>query len=193
MLRQVTPVRMDTSPGSVMMPCAVHLRPMRARKAGGALSRTFRFVALRHPLFTGIIVIGAACLIGWSLESGYQAARRLTMTPEQIRAEAQESARREAEYQEHQARTQQGENAARNADSRARAFQTAALCRQKSICTQYGQVRQECAIAGSFQTCVRVRMGDDNDAAAANCTNDGHVAFASKEPNAVDCFLTPSQ
>jgi hypothetical protein len=167
---------------------------MRARRVGGALWRAFRFVALRHPLFTGIIVIGAACLIGWSLESGWQAARRLTMTSEQIRAEARESVRREAEYEEDQARRQQGENAARNADSRARAFQNAALCRQKSICKQYGQVRQECAIAGSFQTCVRIRMGDDKtDEAAANCTSDGHVAIASREPNAVDCFLTPSQ
>lgn len=116
------------------------------------------------------------------------------MTPEQIRAEAQESARREAEYEADQARRRQGENAARDADTRARDLQTAALCRQKSMCRQYGQVRQECAIAGNFQNCIRVKMGDDKaDEAAANCTNDGHAAFASNEPNAVDCLLAPSQ
>jgi hypothetical protein len=68
------------------------------------------------------------------------------------------------------------------------------VCRQMAICEQYGQLRQECAVAGNFQDCISAKMGDDKmNYAAARCTNDGHAAYLSEYPKAADCFLTPSQ
>jgi hypothetical protein len=36
-----------------------------------------------------------------------------------------------------------------------------ALCHQAAACKKYSKVRQECATAGSFKTCLRIKMGDD--------------------------------
>jgi hypothetical protein len=63
------------------------------------------------------------------------------------------------------------------------------LCKVKSICAQYGHVRQDCATAGNFTNCMRVKMGDENYELVGSCTNDGHVD-AMTEPGAVDCFLS---
>ena len=66
-------------------------------------------------------------------------------------------------------------------------------CKLKSICTGYGKIRQDCATAGSFKTCLSVKMGDDNATIAHDsCTDDGHVAGA-EEPGYLDCLTSGLQ
>jgi len=46
-----------------------------------------------------------------------------------------------------------------------------ALCRQAAACKRYSEVREQCATAGSFKTCARIKMGDDahwNDICSGN-------------------------
>lgn len=75
------------------------------------------------------------------------------------------------------------------AERTARRERNRLLCKVKSICEQYGQVRQECATAGNFKNCIRVKMGDEKFAETGSCTDDGHMD-APSEPGAVDCFFS---
>jgi hypothetical protein len=45
------------------------------------------------------------------------------------------------------------------------------LCRVASACRTYDTVRLECATAGNFRTCLRIKMGDDVSLLSA-CTSD---------------------
>src|SRR5262249_37204494 len=36
-----------------------------------------------------------------------------------------------------------------------------ALCRQAAACKKYSEARLECATAGNFKTCLRIKMGED--------------------------------
>jgi hypothetical protein len=49
------------------------------------------------------------------------------------------------------------------------------VCHIKDVCEMYASARQECAIAGNFELCVRVKVGDANSALIANCSNDGKL------------------
>jgi hypothetical protein len=33
------------------------------------------------------------------------------------------------------------------------------LCRRVRICREYGQARQQCAVAGNFDACIQIKMG----------------------------------
>src|SRR5690348_226772 len=50
------------------------------------------------------------------------------------------------------------------------AAQYAALCHLRSVCKTYSAVRQDCATAGSFGTCVTVKMGDSDKDLVGSCT-----------------------
>ena len=64
------------------------------------------------------------------------------------------------------------------------------LCRLTSICSRFATVRQECATAGSFNTCVRVKLGDEDADLTGSCTNDGKLAFTpDKSPNGIECWV----
>jgi hypothetical protein len=62
------------------------------------------------------------------------------------------------------------------------------LCHLQSVCRKYAEVRQDCATAGSFKTCVGVKMGDADGPLVDSCTNDGGVLYpASEMPGFLRC------
>jgi hypothetical protein len=66
------------------------------------------------------------------------------------------------------------------------------LCRAAAVCKKYDTVRLECATAGSFKTCLRVKMGDDAVFAnSCNGYNEGGPALPPLvgTPNIVECFF----
>jgi hypothetical protein len=79
--------------------------------------------------------------------------------------------------------TEQTEQAARdkkNSDYRDE------LCHVKLACQNYHTARQDCAVAGNFDNCVRVKIGDKDATYTSLCTNDGEInseQYASDMPN----------
>lgn len=63
------------------------------------------------------------------------------------------------------------------------------ICRRIDVCRKYGEARQECAIAGDFNNCVSVKLGDDVYLSGA-CTVDGKFpTLPNDSPNRVQCFF----
>ena len=66
------------------------------------------------------------------------------------------------------------------------------LCQLAAACKKYSSVRLECATAGNFKTCLRIKMGDD---AVYSGTCSGYregepaIALSPETPNAAECFL----
>jgi hypothetical protein len=67
------------------------------------------------------------------------------------------------------------------------------LCRTAAACKKYSAARLECATAGNFRTCLRIKMGEDAYYYSAMCSGgeEGAPAFPlpPQTPNAVDCFF----
>ena len=66
------------------------------------------------------------------------------------------------------------------------------LCREAAACKKYSEVRLECATAGSFKTCLRIKMGSDvNYNGMCSGYEDGAPAIplSPQAPNAVSCFF----
>jgi hypothetical protein len=65
-------------------------------------------------------------------------------------------------------------------------------CRLQSMCAKYGEVRQQCAIAGNFNNCVTVRMGGA-DIGRYDCTDDGKIVWKgpvpADMPNRLECLF----
>lgn len=63
------------------------------------------------------------------------------------------------------------------------------LCHAAAVCPRYAKTRQECATAGSFRTCIDVRMGKDA-AIIGMCTDEGELRSEPEDmPDALSCFL----
>ena len=64
------------------------------------------------------------------------------------------------------------------------------LCHRQMVCSAYSSVRQQCAIAGDFNNCVSIKMG--NDAMFQySCTVDGSVINEidrANMPNTIECW-----
>jgi len=65
------------------------------------------------------------------------------------------------------------------------------LCVAAAACKKYDTVRLECATAGSFRTCLRIKMGDDSSYIDACGNGDGAPASPSPPdtPNNFECFF----
>jgi hypothetical protein len=66
------------------------------------------------------------------------------------------------------------------------------LCRVSSACKKYDEARLECATAGSFSTCLRIKMGDvANFSEICSGSNDGAPALPlpRETPSTVGCFF----
>ncbi|QAY95097.1 hypothetical protein CWB41_04610 [Methylovirgula ligni] len=65
------------------------------------------------------------------------------------------------------------------------------FCRQVALCREYAQARQDCAVAGDFDTCVTVKIADDDvgDVDMEKCNNDGSLRFTSapNSPSELEC------
>jgi hypothetical protein len=65
-----------------------------------------------------------------------------------------------------------------------------ALCRSWRICREYAEARQVCAVAGNFDTCVRVKVGDQNYQEVSFCANDGSLLSPPADmPSRLQCFI----
>jgi len=161
---------------------------MRAGRLIRALSQEagiFAWFAKRHPIVVllGLIYVGVLAFYG---------IRAITETPQQ--AHAREIQERQQAYAREIQERQQAAAASASAESAsseraARIEQTRQLCKIKAACGVYAKSRQSCAIAGNFENCMRIKMGEDNYELRENCTNDGHMLDASSEPTAVDCLF----
>jgi hypothetical protein len=74
------------------------------------------------------------------------------------------------------------------AQTQARTFRLAVdrdVCRHIATCAAYGRARQACATAGSFDTCMSVKLGT----VPLTCTDEGKLHWPPAElPDAVRCW-----
>ncbi len=65
------------------------------------------------------------------------------------------------------------------------------ICRWKTVCSMYPDIRYDCASAGSFDKCMSVRMSPSLYMEAKNiCTESGLIKSADAEvPNFARCFI----
>ncbi len=64
------------------------------------------------------------------------------------------------------------------------------LCHVKSLCAQYSIARQQCAVAGNFDNCVSVKMGNDLQSVGM-CTNEGGLLNSPTDlPSAMQCLFS---
>jgi hypothetical protein len=66
------------------------------------------------------------------------------------------------------------------------------LCHFAAVCKKYDTVRLECATAGNFKTCLRIKMGGDADFTnSCNGFNEGGPAVPPPvgTPSTVECFF----
>jgi hypothetical protein len=65
------------------------------------------------------------------------------------------------------------------------------LCLAAAACKKYDTVRLECATAGSFKTCLHIKMGDDANYIDACSSGDGSPALPSPPdtPTVIDCLI----
>jgi hypothetical protein len=72
------------------------------------------------------------------------------------------------------------------------AGQKSFLCRAAAACKKYSEVRLECATAGNFKTCLRIKMGDDasfSEMCSGYDEGAPAVPLPPETPNAVNCFF----
>ena len=91
---------------------------------------------------------------------------------------------------------QQAELASAEASSAAQQRQSVAtesakyICHLKSVCENFAQARQDCAMAGNFDNCIKVKLGDENAALVDVCTNDGKLLYPPDQmPDFLSCFI----
>jgi hypothetical protein len=66
------------------------------------------------------------------------------------------------------------------------------LCRVAAVCKKYSEVRLECATAGNFKTCLRIKMGNDAEfGGVCSGYDEGGPALPlpPEAPNTVECFF----
>jgi hypothetical protein len=66
------------------------------------------------------------------------------------------------------------------------------LCRRAAACKKYDQVRLECATAGSFKTCMRIKMGDEaqyGDLCSGYNEDGPALQLDPNTPDVVRCFF----
>lgn len=81
-------------------------------------------------------------------------------TPEQVLALKQEESR------QLQIRKEQDQMVAQKAEY------NNYWCHKKSICNRYWSARQECAVAGNFDNCVTIKLGEDFQE-VSSCSSEG--------------------
>jgi len=65
-----------------------------------------------------------------------------------------------------------------------------ATCKQMNSCQRYGVARQQCAVAGDFNNCIKIRTGQEYRFWSANCTDNGGVRGVTDTPSTVQCFIS---
>jgi hypothetical protein len=77
---------------------------------------------------------------------------------------------------------------AKRAADVAKADRDRSLCHTALICRHFAEARQACAVAGDFNNCIRVKVGEKDMDTTSLCTNDGSVADEPSDmPNRLQC------
>jgi hypothetical protein len=66
------------------------------------------------------------------------------------------------------------------------------LCRKAAACKKYDQVRLDCATAGNFKTCLRIKMGEDvsyADVCSGYDVGAPAIPLDPKTPDVVRCYI----
>jgi hypothetical protein len=141
-----------------------------------------RWIRLHPGYAVLLLIIGVFVMSGIS---AYQEPPRQPETSEQIEARHAAEARSAELRRQAAVRQQQAEELQRQQLERDKN-----LCRVQSVCAKYSAVRQECATAGNFENCIRVKMGDGAFMEIGRCANDGTVYFApANMPSRAQCFF----
>jgi hypothetical protein len=70
----------------------------------------------------------------------------------------------------------------------AKADRERSLCHTALICRHFGEARQACAVAGDFNNCMRVKLGEKDLGTTSLCTSDGSIANEPPDmPNRLQC------
>ena len=120
------------------------------------------FTIKRHPIFAVVLIFFSWAIYQSIMNPPPKPPLETPGTPEQIQARL---------INRHRAAEMQAANQQRAAAAAQRNRQ---LCMYEVICEKYGKVRQECATAGNFNTCIEVKMGNQSGL-LYYCTNDGGV------------------
>jgi hypothetical protein len=101
------------------------------------------------------------------------------MTEEQ--REAYQAAERQRESRKIQQKT----------EAAAARAQQKVLCETVNVCTKYGRVRQDCAVAGNFKNCVQVKMNVSYASLEMDCNDDGTPRWqpVNVHTNGIACFF----
>jgi hypothetical protein len=72
----------------------------------------------------------------------------------------------------------------------AKADRDRSLCRTALICRHFSEARQSCAVAGDFNNCIRVKVGEKDMDRTASCAADGSLADPPADmPNRIRCAV----
>jgi hypothetical protein len=70
----------------------------------------------------------------------------------------------------------------------AKADRERSLCHTALICRRFGEARHACAVAGDFDNCIRVTVGEKDMGTTSLCMSDGSVANEPSDmPNRLRC------
>jgi hypothetical protein len=126
-------------------------------------------------LFTVVFLGLLAAFAQWAFGPQFPAPTKAQEDARQATWQAEETARR--------ARVEADIRDSQRASERKKA-----LCEQRRLCSKYGAARQACATAGSYQTCMVIKMG--KDVGPYQCMDDGTISPQPDDmPSAFDCFL----
>jgi hypothetical protein len=147
---------------------------MRVGKFFRALAIAIFGFLRRQPFFTLAVAV-------YVLPVGFFMIHDLFETPQerQTRLQAENVA----------ARAQRAQEAQDDSVRAAQHERNKIFCKLRDVCEQFGNDRQECATAGNFENCLRVKMGDDNYDLRGSCTDDGKIVDEHEAPNKAECFV----
>jgi hypothetical protein len=153
---------------------------MADQKAGRNADQNFSAASSRRHLRNFLLIFGLPILllaITPPVLNNY-----FPQTAQKLRAWEAEQAAREVQ--------RAADVAEQEAAQKATSEQDRYLCHLESVCENYSTVRQDCATAGNFDNCVKVKMGDDDVPLIDSCTNDGKLAYPpEKMPSSLLCFI----
>jgi hypothetical protein len=94
--------------------------------------------------------------------------------------------------QEREAQARQEREARNEATRKQRIERERFLCLEAKACKKYSEARLECATAGNFKTCLRIKMGEDSsysDRCSGYDIGAPAVSLPPDTPNEIQCFL----
>jgi hypothetical protein len=136
--------------------------------------------------------IGVLFLISYEV---WSAATAPGPTPAELAAKQQRELTHELAAQQQRELTQAQAQAQREREAqsqRERKERERLLCLEARACKKYSEARLDCATAGNFKTCLRIKMGEDSfygDMCSGYDVGAPAVALPPDTPNTFQCFF----